>query len=151
MTDAGGFFGRILFGVDTPEGLPTPQTPLQCPHQTKKGSILLLLEFCIHLHTHQYLKLQCRRVMGQKLRYGRPCTRDLPGTHNNWPWLAQSHNASISSGFHCTDYLMLAQTCKFMVNCCFIGLTHPAVCTKCVCLWLLEMSTYPPYLLPNLL
>jgi len=29
-----------------------------------------------------------------------------------------------------TDYLMLAQSCKFGVNCCFIGLTHPAACTR---------------------
>ena len=65
--------------------------------------------------------------MGQNLRYGRPCTRDLPGTHN---WLTQSHIASISSGFH---YLMLAQSCKFGVICSFIGLTHPTACTECVC------------------
>jgi len=50
--------------------------------------------------------------------------RDQPGTHR---WLAQSHIASISSEFH---YLMLAQSCKFGVNCCFIGLTHPAACTQ---------------------
>ena len=29
-----------------------------------------------------------------------------------------------------TDYLMLAQSCKFGVSCCFIGLTHPAACTR---------------------
>ena len=40
---------------------------------------------------------------------------------------------------------MLAQACKFGVNCCFIGLTHPAACTECVCLRLLEMSTEPPF------
>ena len=28
-----------------------------------------------------------------------------------------------------TDYLMLAQSWKFGVNCCSIGLTHPAACT----------------------
>ena len=47
-----------------------PQTPLQCPHQTKKGTNLLHYEFCIH----QDLKLKCCRVIGQKLRHGRPCT-----------------------------------------------------------------------------
>jgi hypothetical protein len=62
--------------------------------------------------------------MGQKLRYGRPCTRELPGTHN---WLAQSRIASIFSDFHC---LMLAQSCTCGVNCCFIGVTHPAACTR---------------------
>jgi len=35
---------RLLFGVDTPEGPPTPQPPFQCPHQTKKGTILLLFK-----------------------------------------------------------------------------------------------------------
>ena len=79
--------------VDHPEGPPTPQTPFQCPHPDKKGTILLLLEFCVHLHTHQYLKLKCCIVMGQKLRYGRSCTHNPSGTHN---WLAQSHIASIS-------------------------------------------------------
>ena len=29
-----------------------------------------------------------------------------------------------------TDYLMLAKSCKFGVICCFIGLTHPAACTR---------------------
>ena len=116
----------FIFGisrVDHPEGPPTPQTPFQCPHPDKKGTNLLLFKFCIHLHTHQDLKLKCCRVMGQKLRYGRPCTQYLPGTHN---WLAQSHIASISSKFH---YLMLAQSCEFGVNCCSIGLTHPVACT----------------------
>jgi len=46
-----------------------------------------------------------------------------------------------------TDYLMLAQSCKFGVNCCFIGLTHPAACTECECLWLLEITTDPPFYL----
>ena len=32
-----------------------------------------------------------------------------------------------------TDYLMMAQSCKFGVICCFIGLTHPTACTECVC------------------
>ena len=48
---------RILFGVGTPEGTPFPQNPLPVPPPDKKGTILLLLEFCIHLHTYQYLKL----------------------------------------------------------------------------------------------
>ena len=80
---------RILFGVDTLEGPPPPpKHPFQCPHPNKKGTNPLLFKAGIHLHTHQDLKLKYCRVMGQKLmRYGRPCTRDLPGTHN---WLAYS-------------------------------------------------------------
>ena len=44
-----------------------------------------------------------------------------------------------------TDYLKLAQSCKFGVTCCSIGLTHPAACTLRVCLWLLDISTDPPF------
>jgi hypothetical protein len=69
----------------------------------EKGTNLSLFKVGIHLHTYQDLKLKCCRVMGQKLKYGRPCTHYLPaGTHY---WLAQSHIASISSVFH---YLTLA-------------------------------------------
>ena len=50
---------RLLFGVDTLRDHQPPNPPFQCPHQTKTGTILLLLEFCFHLHTHQYLKLEC--------------------------------------------------------------------------------------------
>ena len=74
-----------------------PKPPFQCPHQTKKGTILLLFELCIHLHIHQDLKRQCRRVTGQETRYGRPTPHDSPGTHN---WLAQLHIASFFSEFH---------------------------------------------------
>jgi len=61
---------------------PPPKPPFQCPHPNKKGTNLPLFQIGIHLHTHQDLRLKCCRKMGQKLRYGRPCTRDLPGTHN---------------------------------------------------------------------
>ena len=88
---------RVKFGLDPPEGPPTPPTPTHYPHPDKKGTDLLFYQIGIHLHTHQDLQLKCCRVMGQNLRYGHPCTRDLPGTHN---WLAQSHIASISSEFH---------------------------------------------------
>ena len=115
---------RILFGVDTPDGPLTPQTPLPVLPPKQKGyHSVFFFEICIHLHTHQDLKLQCRRVNGQKLRYGRPCPHDLPGTHT---WLAHPHIASRNS----TDYLMLAQTWKLGVNCCSIGLTHHAACTQ---------------------
>jgi hypothetical protein len=72
--------------------------------------------------------------------YGRPCTRDyqapITGLHSPILLLFLQNS---------TDYIMLAQSCKFVVNCCFIGLTHPAACTECVCLWLFEMSTGPPF------
>jgi len=90
--------------VDTPDGPLTPQTPLPVLPPKQKGyHSVFFFEICIHLHTHQDLKLQCRRVNGQKLRYGRPCPHDSPlvaespGTHN---WLAQLHFASFLSEFH---------------------------------------------------
>jgi len=74
---AGGTFfwkARLLFGVDTLTDHPPPKPPFQCPYPDKKGTNLFLIKFCIHLHNHQDLKLKCCRVLGQKLRYGRPCT-----------------------------------------------------------------------------
>jgi len=97
---------------------PPPKPPFQCPHQTRKGTNLLLFDFYIHLHTHQDLKLNCCRFMGRNLRYGRPCTHDVPGTHN---WLAHSHIASTSSEFHGLSHA--GTILKFGVNCCSIGLT----------------------------
>jgi len=92
------FLGHVYFLGWTPlRDHPPPKPPFQFPHPNKKGTNLLLFQIGIHLHTHQDLKLTCCRVMGQKPRYRRPCTRDLLGTHN---WLAQSHIASISSEFH---------------------------------------------------
>ena len=92
-------FGQAypFFGLDPPDPPPTPYPPLPVPPPKQKGHQSALFQIGIHLHTHQDLKLKCGRVMGQKLRYGRLCTRDLPGTHN---WLAQSNINSISSEFH---------------------------------------------------
>ena len=108
---------------------PPPKPSFQCPHQTKKGTILLLYEFCIHLHTYQDLKLQCRRVTGQKLRYGRPCPHDLPAYQAPITGLHNSVIRNASFFQNSTDYLMLAQSWKFGVSCCSIALTHPAACT----------------------
>ena len=108
--------------------LPPPPSPIpiiQCPHPDKKGTNLLLFQTGIHLHTHQDLKLKCCRVTAQKSRYRRPCTRDLLGTRN---WLAQSHMLPFIQ--NSTGYFMLAQSCKFGVDCCFFGLTRPAACTR---------------------
>ena len=119
VTQSGGCFDLFILGRHVPFWGWTPlwshpplKPPFQCSHPDKKGTNLLLFQIGIHLHKNQDLKLKCCRVMGQKLRYGRSCTHNLPGTHN---WLAQSHIASISS--YSTDYLMLAQSYKFGVNC----------------------------------
>ena len=64
-----------------PEG-PPPLTPLLAPPPKQKGyRYSAPFQIGIHLHTHQDLKLKCCRFMGQKLRYGRPCTRDLHTRH----------------------------------------------------------------------
>jgi len=61
-----------------------------------------------------------------------------PTTGLHSPTLLPFHQKS-------TDYLMLAQSGKFGVNCCFIGLIHPArPAPERVCLWLFDMSTDPP-------
>ena len=131
----------ILFGVDPPPLNP----PSGAPPPDKKGTNLLLYQTGIYLHTNQDIKLKCCRVTGQKLRYGRPCTSDLPGTHN---WLAQSKIASILQ--NSTMYLMLAHSWKFGDNCCSIGLNHPAACTR-ACVPLAFGIIHRPPLLPNLL
>ena len=87
---------RIFFGVDTPEG-PPPQKPLPVPPPKQKGYQSAPFS---NKHPSAYSsrpKTEVLQSYGAKLRYGRPWTRDLPGTYN---WLAQSHNTSISSDFH---------------------------------------------------
>ena len=91
-----GWIGTYDFWAGTP-WTPLPLNPLPMPPPGLKGTNMLLFQTGIHPHTHQDLKLKCCRVMGRKLRYGRPCTRDLPGIYNR---LVQSHIASISSAFH---------------------------------------------------
>jgi len=78
------FFGRHVYFLGwTPlRDHPPPKPPFRCPHPDKKGTNLLPFQVGIHLHIHQDLKLKCCRVMWPKLRYGRPCTHDLPGNHN---------------------------------------------------------------------
>jgi len=114
-----------------------PQTPLQCPHQTKKGTNLLHYEFCIH----QDLKLKCCRVIGQKLRHGRPCTT----WPNRQPQLA-------CTAPYCFHYFRIPLTISCWHNfrslewipAPLVWLT-PRPALKRVCFWLLGMSTYPPF------
>ena len=113
------------FSAGGPKRPPTHPTPQYCPPWDEKGTILLLFKSCIHLHTYQDMQLKWCRVMGQKLRYGRPCTHDLPSTHNS---LTQPHIASFLQ--NSTKYLMLRLSWKFGVNRCSFGLTHPAACTQ---------------------
>jgi len=78
--------------------------------------------------------------MRQKLRYGRPCTHDLPGTHN---WLAQLHIASffrvpltISCWHNPGSLEWVAAPLAWLT---------PRPAPERLCLWLLDMSTDPPF------
>jgi len=53
--------------------------------------------------------------------------------------------------YNSIEYLMLAQSCKFGVNCCFIGLTHPAACTRARVPLIFGHVHRPPSPWPNLL
>jgi hypothetical protein len=111
--------------VGGPKRPPTHPHPPLLPAWDEKGTILLIFNFCIHLQTYQDMQLKWCRVMGQKLKYGRPCTHDLSSTHN---WLTQPHIASFIG--ISTKYLMLRLSWKFGWNRCSFGLTHPAACTQ---------------------
>ena len=126
-------------------GYPPSKPPFRCPHPNKMGANRLLFQIGNHLHTHQDLKLKCCRVMGQKLRYGRPCvTYQAPITGLHSPTLLP-----FLQNF--TDYLMLAQSWKLGVNWCFIGLTHPAAWNQAHVPPLTRGHVHRPPLLPNLL
>ena len=67
---------RVLFGLDPPAPPPL-NPPSGAPSRTNREPICFF-KIGIHLHTHQDLKLKYSRVMGQILRYGRPCTSGRP-------------------------------------------------------------------------
>ena len=123
---------------------PPPNPPSINPTQTKRVPICFFYEqtsICILINIWNWSVAELRGKnwdmdAHEHVTYQAPIT----GLHSP-TLLPILHNS--------TDYLMLAQSCKFGVA--SLALTHPTACTECVCLWLLEMSTYPPYLLPNLL
>ena len=127
----------LFFGFLPLSDHPPPKPPFQCPHPNKNVIILLLYDFCIHLHTHQDLKLQYRRVMGQKLRYGRPCPHDSPGTHN---WLAQLH---IASFFQNSTILYWHNPGSLDWITAPLAWLTPRPAPERLCLWLLDMYTDP--------
>ena len=118
------YYDTYTFWGGHPWGTPPPKPPFQCPTRTKKVPICSFLKqasICILIKTWNW------------------SVAELWG--KNWDTDAHAHvtyQAPIT-GLHSptllpflqnlTDYLMLAQSCKFGVNCCFIALTHPAVCT----------------------
>ena len=118
------FFGqaRILFGVDAPEG---PPTPFQCPHQTKKGTNLLLfnsvsIRILIKTWNWSVVELWAKTEIQTPMHY---MTYQTTTTAMHSPKLLLFLQNS-------TDYLKLAQSWKLGVNCCSIGSTQPAACTE---------------------
>ena len=118
-----------------------PKPPFQCPHQTKKGTNLLLFEFYIHLHNYQDLKLKCCRVMGQKLRYGRPCT--------TWPTRQPQLACTASNCFHFFR-APLTISCWHKPGglewiAAPLAWLTPWPTPERTCLWIMDMSTDPPF------
>jgi hypothetical protein len=118
--------GRFTFWGGHPWGTTYPKTPLPVPPPNQKGyhsaSFFNSASICILIKTWNY---NAAELWGK-----------------NWDTDAHAHvtyQAPIT-GLHSpillpilqnyTDYLVLAQSCKLRVNCCFVGLTNPAACTR---------------------
>ena len=109
----------ILFGVDTSEGHHTPQIPLPVPPPDKKGYQSAPSWI---LHPSAYSSRPDIEVLpgyGAKIEIRTPM--------HTWP---TRHPQLACTAPHCLHFseihcLMLAQSWKFGVYCCSIGLTHP--------------------------
>ena len=133
LDDTHTFWGEHPWGTTHP-----PNPPSSAPTQTKRVPI------CSFLNSASICIL---------IRVWNWSVAELWG--KNWDTDAHAHMTyqAPTTGLHSptllpflqnsNDYFMLAQSCKFGVNCCSIGLTHPAACTWRVCLWHLDMSTDP--------
>ena len=136
---------RILFGVDTPEGPPPPNPPSSAPTKTKRVPIRSFLKqasICILIKTWNWSVAELwGRNWGTDAHAHVTYQAPITGVHSPTllPFLQKS-----------TDYLMLAQSWKFGVICCFIGLTHPTACTR-VRVPLIFGHVHRPPLLPKLL
>ena len=156
--------GRRVFGGGGGRTTQPPNPPFSAPTRTKRVQVCSFfnsapiyanyaynmqnhqnIKYIIFMQTHHDLKPICCRVMG----YGAKTEIRMP--MYTWP---TRHPQLACTAPHCfhnyTDYLMLAQSWKFGVNCCFIGLTHPAAWTQARVPLTLEHVHKPP-LLPNLL
>ena len=104
---------------------PPPPPPSVAPTQTKRVPICSFIKqasICILIKTWNW---SVAELWGKNwdtdahahMTYQAPIT----GLHSPTllPFLQNS-----------TEYLMLAQSCKFGVDCCFNGLTYPAACTR---------------------
>ena len=83
---------RVNSGADPSAPPPTPQGPNHWLHPEKRVPICSFSN-----SASSGILIKSCRVMGQKLRCGRPGTHDLPSTHK---WLKSPHTASTSSESH---------------------------------------------------
>ena len=134
------FWGGPLWGTTHP-----PNPPSSAPTQTKRVPICSFLDsasICILIKSWIWIVAE---LWGKNwdadahalMTYQAPTT----GLHS--PTLLPLLRNS-------TDYLTLAQSWKFGVICCSIGLTHPAACTR-TRVHLTVGHVHSPPLLPNLL
>ena len=119
LDDTHTFWGEHPWGTTHP-----PNPPSSAPTQTKRVPI------CSFLNSASICIL---------IRVWNWSVAELWG--KNWDTDAHAHMTyqAPTTGLHSptllpflqnsNDYFMLAQSCKFGVNCCSIGLTHPAACT----------------------
>jgi len=138
--------GMYTFGVGTLEGTPTPQTPLPEPPPRQKRvpicSFLNSASICILIKTWNWIVAELWGKKGGADAHAH-MTYQAPTTDLHSP-------TSLPLLQNSTDYLMLAQSWKFEVKCCFIGLTPPAACTRARVPLTFGRVHRPP-LLPNLL
>ena len=141
------FFGRhVYFWGGHPEGnIHPPNPPSRAPTQTERVPICSFLNsapICILIKTWNWIVAELWGKNGgadarAHMTYQAPTT-DLHSP-TSLPFLQNF-----------IDYLMLAQSWKFEVKCCFIGLTPPAACTRARVPLTFGRVHRPP-LLPNLL
>ena len=112
----------IWAGPPCPPPLPPPS---DAPTRTKRVPIYSFFKqasICIHIKTWNWSVAElCGKNWDTDAHAYVTYQAPITGLHSPTllPFLQNS-----------TDYLMLAQSCKFGVNCCFIGLTHPTTCTQ---------------------
>jgi len=131
----------LLFGVDTPEGPPTPQTPLPVPQPRQKA--YQSAPFWI-LHPSAYSsrpETELLQSYGAKIEIRTP----MHTWRTRHPRLACTAPHCSSFLQKCTEYLMLAQSWKNREKAAPLAWLTPRPVFECVCLWLLDMSTNPPF------
>jgi hypothetical protein len=125
------FWGGHPWGTNHP-----PNPPSSAPTQAKRVPICSFsnsASICILIKIWSWNVAELR---------GKNWDTDV---HAHKTYQAPQLACTVPNCFHqnSTDYLMLAQSCKFGVNCCYNGLTHPAAYTRAREFQSLDMSTDP--------